>query len=247
MTNIYLKRVFLFVIVILNLNWQSMDYKILDWSSANELKEKMNAKVFMNLDFNLSSVYLLEDSSYLITPLNPFGNSLLTKDKSLLEGWVRDQRFPVVDEANKFYFTNQSKIDELLIYKEVLKKDLYKYTLGDEKQNIDNPSEEDIDNIYQVLKKRKKIKEYKLNFIVLVGDFLLNKNKDWKWGVLRNKQLLNPVMSLIIVKDEKQNLYYNLEDNISGKWGYPGVQYILKTISESGKKASEIEEIARIM
>jgi hypothetical protein len=60
----------------------------------------------------------------------------------------------------------------------------------------------------------------------MVGDFLLNKNKDWKWGVLRSKQLLNPVMSLIVVKDEKQNLYYNLEDNISGKWGYPGVQYI---------------------
>jgi hypothetical protein len=247
MTNINLKRVFIFIAILLNLNWQSMKYKVLDWSSANELKKKMNGKVFMNIEFNLSCVYILEDSSYLIIPLNPFGNSLLTSDKALLEDWVKNQHFPVIDEANKFYFKNQSKIDNLLIYKEELKKDLYKYALGDVKQNINTPSEDDIDSIYQILKRRKKIKEYKLNFVVLIGDFLLNKNKNWKWGVLRSKQLLNPLMSLIIVKDEKQNLYFNLEDNISGKWGYPGVQYVLKAISESGKKANEIEEIAKVM
>lgn len=224
-----------------------MDYKVLDWSSAAKLKERLKGKVFKSIDFNLASVYLLEDSSYLIMPLNPFGNSILTKDKSLLDNWVKEQRFPDIDDANAFYFNNQVKIEGLLSYKEALKKELYSYVMKDRGEGITNPSVDDIDHIYQTLKKRKKIKEYKLNFIVLVGDCILEANKDYRWGILENKQLLNPLMNLVIVKDKGKGIYYNLEENSTGKWGYPGMQYILKTVSESNKKSNEIEEIKKVM
>ena len=85
---------------------------------------------------------------------------------------------------------------------------------------------------------------------MLVGDFILNQHKqeNYRWGLLRSKQFLNPVMSLIIVTDEKEKRYYNLEDKISGKFGYVGVQYYLKSISDAlTSRADEITEIAKVM
>jgi hypothetical protein len=103
--------------VLVNINWRSVDYKVLDSGSANELKDKMDAMFIMQPDFNFSKVYLLNDSSYLIMPLNPFGRSMLTRKKDLLDKWIHDQRFPVIDELNKFYFFNRDNIDDLIVYK----------------------------------------------------------------------------------------------------------------------------------
>jgi len=248
--NNYFKKVLLFIVVLVNINWQTMDYKVLDWSSANELKGKMEAAFVLQLDFNLSKVYLLSDSSYLVMPLNPFGSSILTSKKDLLDKWISEQHFPVSDEVNKFYFDNQDKIDNLIANKEALKQSLCNYVFKGENKTPDNLSSEEIDSIYKLLKKRKKYQEYKLNFIVLVGDYILNQHKQggYHWGLLRSKKFLNPVMSLIIVTDEKEKRYYNLEDKISGKFGYVGVQYYFKSISDTlTSRANEIEEIAKIM
>lgn len=226
-----------------------MDYKVLDWSSANELKDKMNATFVKQLDFNFSNVYTLSDSSYLIMPLNPFGNSLLTNKKDLLDKWISEQHFPANDEVNKFYFDNQDKMDNLIANKEALKQTLYNYVFKGENKTSNELSAEGIDSIYNLLKKRKKINEYKLNFIVLVGDFILNqyKQENYRWGLLRNKQLLNPIMNLIIVTDEKEKQYFNLEDEIFGKWGYLGIQDILQAISNHKRRANEIEDIVKVM
>lgn len=227
-----------------------MDYKVLDWSSANELKDKMNATFVVQPDFNFSKVYLLSDSSYLIMPLNPFGNSVLTSKKDLLDKWISEQHFPVSDEANKFYFDNQDKIDNMIANKKALKQSLCNYVFKGESKTPDNLSSEEIDRIYKVLKKRKKYQEYNLNFIVLVGDYILNQHNQERchWGLLRSKQLLNPVMSLIIITDEKEKRYYNLEDKMSGKFGYVGVQYYFRSISDAiTNRANEIEEIAKVM
>lgn len=227
-----------------------MDYKVLDWHAANGLKDQMNATFVMQPDFNFSKVYLLNNSSYLIMPLNPFGNSLVTDKKELLDKWISEQNFPANDEVNKFYFENHDKIDNLIARKEVLKQELCNYVFKGENKTFDELSAEEIDGIYKVLKKSKKYPAFKLNFIVLVGDFILNQNKleNYSWGLLRSKQFLNPVMSLIIVTDEKEKRYYNLEDKISGKFGYVGVQYYLKSISDAlTSRADEIAEIAKVM
>lgn len=248
--NNYLKKTLLFIVVLANINWQTMDYKVLDWSSANELKDKMNAVYVEQLDFNFSRVYLLNDSSYLIMPLNPFGNSIITSKKDLLAKWISKQRFPVSGEVNQFYFNNQDKIDNLIASKETLKQSLCNCLFKGESKTPDNLSSEEIDNIYALLKKRKKYQEYKLNFIVLVGDYILNQHKQegYHWGLLRNKQFLNPLMNLIIVTSEDENQYYNIEDKITGKFGYVGVQYYLKSISDGLTKTSNtIEEIVKIM
>src|SRR5690606_16347286 len=122
--------------------------------------------------------------SYLVMPLNPFGNSVLTNKKRLLDKWISEQHFPVSDEANKFYFDNQDKIDNLIVNKNALKQSLCNYVFKGESKIPRNLSSEEIDSIYKLLKKRKKYQEYKLNFIVLVGDYILNQNKQegYRWG-----------------------------------------------------------------
>ena len=50
-------KLLIFLIILFNINWQKMDYQELDWSSANSIKEKMKAKLLMNIEFNLSKVY----------------------------------------------------------------------------------------------------------------------------------------------------------------------------------------------
>lgn len=246
----YLKSVLLFIVVLININWQTMDYKVLDWHSANKLKDQMNATFVAQPDFNFSKVYLLNDSSYLIMPLNPFGNSLLTDKKELLDKWISEQYFPVNDEVNKFYFENHDKIGNLIANKETLKQELYNYVFKGENKTFHEFSTDEIDNIYKLLQKKRKYQDFKLNFIVLVGDFILSqyKQENYRWGLLRSKQFLNPVMNLIIVTDEKEKRYYNLENKISGKFGYVGVQYYLKAISGNlTSRADEITEIAKVM
>lgn len=248
--NNHFKKLLLFSVVFVNINWHTMDYKVLNWNTANELKDKMNATFVVQPNFNFSKVYLLNDSSYLIMPLNPFGNSMLTSKKNLLDKWISEQHFPISDEANNFYFNNQDKIDNLISNKEALKRSLCNYLFKGKSKSPDSLTSIEIDSIYKLLKKRKRYQEYKLNFIVLVGDYILNQHKheSYHWGLLRSKQLLNPVMSLIIITNEKEKRYFNLEDKMSGKFGYVGVQYYLKSISDSLiKRANEIEEIARVM
>jgi hypothetical protein len=211
-----------------------MNYKVLDWHSANELKNKMNAVFVEQFDFNFSKKYILSDKSYLIMPLNPFGNSILTKRKDLLDKWINNHHFPSNDKVNKFYFDNQKKIDNIIANKDALKRDLCNYIFKKENIIPDTLTAREIDSIYDLLNKRETYQKYMLNFMVLVGDFVLSqyKNKSYHWGLLKIKQYLNPICHLIIVIDEKKQLFFDIEDKINGKWGYVGVQYILGNISD---------------
>lgn len=244
-----LKKMFILIVVLVNINWQEMEYKILDWQAANNLKDSMNAKLVLQPDFNLSSIYLLTDSSYLVMPLNPFGNSIHTTKKILLEKWINEKRFPDTDAANRFYFDNNRKIDSLIINKEFLKDELYEYVFKGEKKTINEFTEDDIDSIYNILKKEKKIKYYKLHFIVLVGDYILFKysNEKYQWGLLKSKELLNPIVSLVIITDVTQNYFFNIEDEIFGKWGYTSVRDILQAINNHKRRSNEMTEITTLL
>ena len=159
MTNKYFKSVLLFVALLVNINWQTMDYKVLDWSSANELKDQMNATFVTQPDFNFSKIYLLNNSAYLVMPLNPFGNSLLTSKKDLLDKWISEQHFPANDKVSKFYLDNQDRINNLIENKEALKQELCDYVFKGENKTSNELSAEEIDSIYKLLKKRKKYQE----------------------------------------------------------------------------------------
>lgn len=245
----FFKKVLILIVALVNINWQEMEYKILDWQTANDLKDSMKATFVLQPDFNFSSIYLLKDSSYLIMPLNPFGNSVLTTNKGLLDKWVNEKRFPNIDEANNFYFENQDKIDNLIANKDALKETLCNYIFKEQKKVPSELTKDDIDSIYNILKRRKRIKEYKLNFIILAGDFILtqHKNKNYRWGLLKDKQLLNPIVSLILITDINKNQYFNLEDEIFGKWGYTGMYDILHSILNHKRLPNEMVEIEKIM
>jgi hypothetical protein len=224
-----------------------MEYKVLDCPEAANLKK--DAKFFRYLDFNHSTVYMLDDSSYLLMPLNPFGKSMRINSINLLERFIKERHFPDNEKANEFYVENKCNIDNFIEYKEKLKKDLIDYVFKGSDQRLQELPVEQIDYVYEFMKKRKMIKKYKLNFIALLGDCLIKRYEaeGLKWGLLANKQLLNPVINLILIADQKQGIYFNIEESIFGKYSFSGVQMVIHDIENYPKKSNEIESIVKIM
>ncbi|MEO7214622.1 hypothetical protein [Mucilaginibacter sp.] len=202
------------------------NYDILDWAEANELKTRTNGEVVESIYFNLSTVYKLSDGTYLVMPINPFAKCLATKNMVLLEKWRTDCYYPTNEKINAFYFANKDKFENLPQFREVLINDLLKY-LAKYENELTQPPE--LDEICKLLKKKKAFNKYKLNFIVLVGNYIINKHSDDRlmWAKLINKQLLNPLITLVllgVVNNEER--YFDLQELVDGKWGYRGLQGI---------------------
>lgn len=163
-----------------------MDYRILDWFEAKLLREKEGSRLLKLVDYNLSTVYQLPDSSYLVMALNTFAKCLITPNKSTLDKWMEQNFYPTGEEVNKFYFDNKDKIDNLMENKEMLKSELLSYIYKEEKKSI---TSEEIDRIHALLKKRKKFNQYSLHFKVLLGDYLIDHNPklSCRWGILMEK------------------------------------------------------------
>ena len=78
-----------------------------------------------------------------------------------------------------------------------MKKNLCQYIFRENIKNVDGVSIEEIDSIYNLLRKKRKFESYKLNFIVLVGDYIIThskKNSNY-WGLLKIQQLLIQVLN----------------------------------------------------
>jgi hypothetical protein len=202
------------------------NYQVLDWAEANELKSRMNGEFVENIDFNLGTVFKLSDGTYLVMPINPFAKCLATKDTILLGKWQTDCYYPTNEKINTFYFANKEKFENLPQFQEVLISDLLKY-LKKYENELTQPL--DLDEICRLLKKKKAFNKYKLNFIVLMGNHIINKYPDdgLVWAKLVNKQLLNPLVTLVLsgVVDNEER-YFNLQEFVDGKWGYRGIQSI---------------------
>ena len=239
-----MKLKLLFILVLYSIvTYSIMNYIILDWGETNDLKHHPDSRFLEQLPYNMASVYQLSDSSFLVAPLNPFGKGIKVKDKKLIEQWEADSFFPAQDSVNFFYYNNKDRIDNLNQYKMELLDNLLKYVYKDKIPTIFTITSEDIDSIYKLLKKRKKFQLYELHFIVLIGEYLIYKNadKNYKWAVLVSKQYLNPYTTMGLVDEFG---YHKLEELITGKWGYLGVNYIEKRVNESGYKSPDnLEEI----
>jgi len=219
-------------------------YEILSFTEAAILKKQ--AKYLNSIEFNLAKIYII-NGSYLVMPLMPFASSILVFDKALLDKFITEEHFPVNDNVNAWYHKNKTTVDNLNDLKvnmiqELLINSIYK---EDREQQIKLKSN-DIDLIYQKLKQAKKLTKYKLNFIVLTGEYIINnlRQDEWDWGVLKNKQLLNPIINLILVK-AASNTYYNIQEALFGKWKYQGIEELLKNIHRDSKQSNEIEYIER--
>jgi hypothetical protein len=202
------------------------NYDILDWADANELKSRMNGEVVDYIDFNLGRVYKLSDGTYLVMPINPFAKCLATKETILLEKWRTDCYYPTDEKVNAFFFANKEKFENLPQFQEILISDLLKYVAKYENE-LTQPS--DLDEICRLLKKKKAFSKYKLNFIVLMGNHIINKYPDdgLIWAKAINKQLLNPLVTLVLSRTvNNEDLYFELQELVDGKWGYRGLQSI---------------------
>lgn len=228
-----------------------MDYSVLNWRSANRLKARKSVALILHIEFNLSKVYLLKDCSYLVMPINPFGKALRTSKQEVLNKWIKERHFPSGDIDDDTNFETREKLENMMNFKEELKEALCQYAFKDESRSPDSLSVAEIDGIYELLRTKDQFRQFKVHFIVLVGDYIIRQQQemDLRWGLLIVKQYLNPIISLILITDQRHKKYYHLERQVGSKWGYAGVEFIIDAIAEGpGAKANEtIEVIAGVL
>ncbi|WP_345954238.1 hypothetical protein [Mucilaginibacter sp. PAMB04168] len=221
------------------LNMQS-DYTITEWPVANDLKAQPGSKIVMNIEYNNGVVYQLIDGKYVVMPINPFAKCLVTKNRDLLDKWIFDSYFPTDEDVNKFYFGNKEKIDNIKEFEKILIEELSKH-IGSDLNNLDDSSK--IDDVYSVLKKRKTFIKFKLNFTVLVGSYISNKHRadSISWAKLKIKQLLNPITEIVLTKVvDHNNRYFNIQEQVLGKWGYRGIRDIEASYNRKWLKPNEL-------
>jgi hypothetical protein len=227
-----------------------MDYKIIKWGMANKLKERHSICFLFQLDFNLANIYLLSNWSYLVMPFAPFSNGLLTSKEKVLRKWIKERYFPVIDEADGSYFERSFKLKNLSDCKEGLKEALCDLVFKNNKRSPADLSAEEIDRVYTVLRYKDLFQKFKLNFTVLLGDYIISRRKDLdlRWGLLNDRQSLNPLVHPILVTDQKQQGYYELEKQLYGRKGYAGAEHYLQAVAfELENQAKEMVEVVGVM
>lgn len=218
-------------------------FEVVKWPDSLLSIDEKNGKLHLYIEYNHASVYLLEDSTYLVIPLNHFGNAIKTSNRALIDDWIEQRRFPSEDTESASYIDGTYDFSNFQESKNSLISDLFTLPFFSEKGS---PSKVDIaiiDELYAYLKKKRKFKKYKINFLLWAGDFLIRQSSEpIEWGVLSTTQLLNPVNDLVLIT--KGNRYYNLEFKMHGKYGYVGMLYYQKTISF--KRVSEFETLVSL-
>lgn len=221
------------------------EFDIIEWSIADSLRNDNRAILIDTFDFNLAHLYNL-NKDYIVMPLSPFGKALIASDYKIIKKWLTNEYFPTNEKINEFYFSNKRVIDRISQNKDALILDLEEF-LG--KKDLLNLSSKEIDEVYALLKKKRKFEKYKLNFIFLVGEKLIELNRnELSWGTVRNIQLLNPIVQLVLIKREKdnnENRYFELEYAIVGKWGYLGMDNIIQDFKRSFKTPNEFSRVIK--
>lgn len=223
-----------------------MSYNIIKRETAEDLKSSTKVKKEQFINFNLSTAYFLNDSSIIIQPLNPFGKCLHIFDIEEFEAFITKKDFPATEQIESLYSSNAEIIDNLNSFKATILNSLQKF-IFDEFSTETTIDFNKIEYIFSILKKKKKLKTYKLHFILLVADFIMRQNGNYKLGLVKVKQLINPIYRLVIIIDENAKKYYNLEQEIEEKIETFGIKHILSRASSRFKISDELEEIVRII
>ncbi len=227
-----------------------MEYKIIERVAANELLEKQSGFYEYFIAYNFAKVYKLDDGSFMIVPLSPFSNCIQAFNIEQINKWVEQRNFPIIEKYNSFYFENKNIIDNFNKYKDFLKSELLNFVEVKYEDVAKKP--EQIDKIQALLKSKRKWNKYKLHFLCLAGDYLIENTLDNKayWGVLEEKFFLNPLVKLILIKknEDDNDVFYPLQDEIiHNKYGYLGLSFISDLIlSSTWTKPDELSKIGNV-
>jgi hypothetical protein len=226
--------------LISNNMFAQQDWEVIEWQLAYKLKE--DAIFIKTLNSNLCKLFKCNDSSYLLMPLNPFGKCILTKDTNNIIKWETGSFFPTNEDANKYYFDNAYAFNNLKLEKQKLKNLLLDFVYKQENKPI-IVNDEVIQDIFNFLKRKKVFKKYSLHFILLVGDFLIENHKEQQyfWGVLKSRQLLNPIMELVLVTNKDGiDKYFDIQNKVIGKYGFFNINETKKYFQQFWKKPDNI-------
>lgn len=223
-----------------------MEYKIIERVAANELLETQSGVYEYFIAYNFAKVYKLDDGSFMVVPLSPFGNCIQAFSIEQINKWVEQRSFPIIEKYNSFYFENKDIIDNFNKYKDLLKSELLNFVELKYEDVAKKP--EQIDRIQTLLKSKRKWNKYKLPFLCLVGDYLIENILDNKayWGVLEEKFFLTPLVKLILIKknEDDNDVFYQLQDEIiHNKYGYLGLSFISDLVLSAWTKPDEISKI----
>ncbi len=222
-----------------------MQYNIIDREFSDALKLKIGVEKEEFIDFNFSTAFKLKDFSTLIQPLNPFGKCLHILEKNKFNEYLTDKKFPDLKEVESLYNKYPEIINNLNYNKLVLIKSMFtELNINEVPQDI---TIEKIEKIYVTLKKLKVLKKYKIHFYMLVFDFLMRQNKDYKLGILEIKQLINPIQKVVLVSNFQNGIYFNIEQEIEDKIDKVGIRYILNRALTINKKSDEFEKLTKLL
>lgn len=224
-----------------------MSYNIIKRETAEDLKSSTKVKKEQFINFNLSTAYFLNDSSIIIQPLNPFGKCLHIFDIEEFEAFITKKDFPTTEQIENLYSVNTEIIDNLKSYKTTILNSLQKFIFDELSSTETTINFDKIEYIFSILKKKKKLKTYKLHFVLLVADFIMKQDNNYKIGLVKVKQLINPTYRLVIIIDDNSKKYYNLEQEIEEKIETFGIRHILSRASSRFKISDELEESVRII
>jgi hypothetical protein len=215
-----------------------MQYRELDWSTARTLTVNEGAEIIERISFNNATIYRLLTGDYLVMPLNPFGKCIIAPKKEVIDSFINDRYFPISEKQNQLFQTDQKKIIKIEQYKPKLKQEILDY-LNYLESSIENT--EVFDSFYSTLKKKKVFERFKLSFIYLLGDWLIGRDhRPITWGLLSNKQFLNPIISVALVIDNARGHYFDIQGAVEN---YATGSYVLHQFQRYQKTSNEIEEL----
>lgn len=213
-----------------------MEYSVLEHSNALKLLKEQEAREIRVIDYNYATVYKLTDTSFLVKPLNPFSNCLLSDSSIQIKNFEKNGYFPDGDEQKTLYSENRLLFENESFFKIKTDKiqELTDYFGKSNSKYVKDLRLDDFDSIYVALNKTKMYGRYKLGLCFLIGDHLLKiKAGHFKWGIVQEKLYLNPYRHFVLI-NSKSGAYFSLENNLLGKWGYPGMQALLHSFERFG-------------
>jgi len=211
----------------MNLTLNAMaQYKVLTFDESIKYKKNINIdSPLLEIEFNKAKVYKVSKGEFLVMPNGIFSNHLLLNDLTFTADFSAKKYFPDGGEVEKLWYASKDA-DTTIAFK------VYYEKLSSELAKIaDNTAFKNPDSLYEILKKKRKQKVFSIHFLFVLGNYLMKEaNSDkLKLALVQRYIYLNPIYSIVLI-DTSNHSFYDYENDVYGKWGYVGKEFILKSI-----------------
>jgi len=224
-------------ILLMNITLNSMaQYKVLTFDESIKYKKNIDIdSPLSEIEFNKARVYEVSKDKFLVMPNGIFSNHLLLNDLTLIADFSEKKYFPDGDEVEKLWYASKDA-DTTIPFKVY-----YEKLSGELAKIADNTTFQNPDSLYEILKKKRKQKIFSKHFLFLLGDYLMKatKNTNLKIALVQRYIYLNPIYSIVLI-DTSNHSFYDYENDVYGKWGYFGTEFILKSIGRFTFKNPEM-------